>query len=152
MLEISIMDVSVSILPFSYVVDICILGIHIYIFIHSVAIVRILWWGCMQTTVFITPLDFHFNEKNLMLLVNIFQLQSFSCYKMIADGSKTSFCSKKIWCFLFHVISTWWYRHCLSVTLNDMVLLRKPRLDFDYVWQDLCRNKFTLSFRTQNIK
>lgn len=39
----------------------------------------------MQTTVFITPLNFNFSEKNLMLLINIFQIESFSCYKMMTD-------------------------------------------------------------------
>lgn len=54
MLEISIMDASVTILPFSYVVDIYVLRknifiyymfiyyTHVYIFIHMVAIMRIL--------------------------------------------------------------------------------------------------------------
>lgn len=50
----------------------------------------------MQTTVFITPLNFNFSEKNLMLLINIFQIESFSCYKMMTDISKTSVCSKKM--------------------------------------------------------
>lgn len=55
MLEISIMDASVTILPFSYVVDIYVLRkiytyiysyiTNVYIFIHMVAIMRILWSG-----------------------------------------------------------------------------------------------------------
>lgn len=68
------MDASVTILPFSYVVDIYVLRKNIYIHIyyifiyytytHMVAIMRILCdQGCMQTTVFITPLNFNFSEK-----------------------------------------------------------------------------------------
>lgn len=163
MLEISIMDASVTILPFSYVVDIYVLRknifiyymfiyyTHVYIFIHMVAIMRILWWGCMQTTVFITPLNFNFSEKNLMLLINIFHIESFSCYKMMTDISKTSVCSKKMWYFYFKL-----YQHddldILRVTLNAMILFWKARLGFDYVWLGLCRNKCTVSFRIPNIK
>lgn len=40
-----------------------------------------------------------------MLLINIFQIESFSCYKMMTDVSKTSVCLRKCDAFISSFIN-----------------------------------------------